>query len=893
MQEKPAQRGRAPRARATRYSLLTVGALCACGAGQTLAVRSEPRTFEPSNERACVPPHVAPSTAGLTVESLPDKNPDPPLLQAAMAGRVAWSSRGNVLAVYQRETQFWNANRWELVGEAPGAIVQPIDGTDRFVVTDGDRCAVWDGLEGRRLFELEQCAGGGFRFTRTGGHAHSGAMVWELGRGRLMMRGEDARGPEAFALREDGRELIQVVPDRVHSGGEQEGQTGRLIVMAVPSGKVLRRLRIPLALAVYWPRPDTIVISSDDGLWLGSPNGGFVRVARGTGTLQFSRDLQKVAFLPLEAPGLRVIGLARRNVIAEQRENFVHQVSPTLQHWLWKKDPQVIDERNLALQSVSGGRSVPLTGAYGWSGDGLRVLVRSAGSVQALEVRDVLRGVTAPVSPANGREPDLPWQPRPGGQDGVFGGDAWGSPGSVLRWSRAGLGPLADAERLSIGAARFLTQTPGWVLGSCWTDQTQFDGRAPDLCLSSFLGWFDARTGKPLRTSTARQPTLLWPDRTRGIWVGEGDPSWGCLVGRNAPATQPPGVPVVRNCPVERWSLRGLGAAAETISPACPLTTPDGSLGATYEQGEAIQIPCPRLKSSIDSTSTRLSFYRWPGGAPESTVTLPTPWLSSAGALGGGAWHACGAPLPAECDGSGSSDCWVWTLPSGGPRRSFRPEGRVRRVGTAGELAYDFNGRLRVLDARTGEASTAWPQQSEPDAPGGANFLPSPQGGFMAIDRGGVYLWRRCGGVLTVEPSLRQVRHPLRDWAFSDDESLLAWMDDDGLTVVSTESLRAVRRVPWLVCGEWLSGGTPQRLSFRHDGRVLLVACDAYAALVRVDRPETLELRAVRRGASVGWLAVAPDGSLEGTEGVLNLVRRRKDGSLDSAGSDLVSRMLE
>ncbi|MBN1605841.1 MAG: hypothetical protein JW940_04370 [Polyangiaceae bacterium] len=839
---------------------------------------------------------MARSTAELVTQALADKSPNPPLLQAATPGRVAWSSRGNVLAVYGTETQFWNPNRWELVGEARGGIEQPIDGTDRFVVREGEHFAVWDGLEGKRLFELEGSAVGDFRFTRTGGYAHSGAMVWELERGHLMMRGEEAGGPKTFALREDGRELVRVVPDRVHSSGGDEGQAGRLVVMAVPSGKVLRRLRIPFAESVYWPRPDTIVLCSNQGLWVGSPNGGFVRMARGAGALEFSRDFQKVAFLPFEAPGLRVIGLAGRKVIAERREKFVHRLSPTLQHWLRKNDPQAIDERDLELQSVNGGRSVPLTGVYGWSGDGSRVLLRSGGSVQALDVRDVLRKATAPVAPANGREPNLPWQPRPGGRDGVFGGDAWGPAGQVLRWSPAGLGPLANAERLSIGAARFLTQASGWVLGSCWTDQTQFDGRSPDMCRSSFLGWFDARTGRPLRTSTARQPTLLWPDRTSGIWVGEGDPSWGCVVGRNAPATQSPGVPAVRDCPVERWSLRGPGAAAETLSPACPLTTPDGSLGATYETGEAIQIPCPRLKSSIDSTSTRLSFSRWPGGPRESTIALPTPWLSSAGALGGGAWYACGAPLPAECDESGSSDCWVWTLPSEGPPRGFRPQGPMRRVGTAGELAYPVEGRLRVLDARTGEASAAWPQQADPDVPVGGNFLPSPHGGFLAIERGAIFLWRRCGAVLTVEPALRQIRHPLRDWSFSDDESLLAWIDDDGLTVVSTESLRAIRRVPGLVCGEWLSGGTPRRLSFRQDGRVLLVACDASAVLVRVDRPETLELQAVRLGDSVGWLAVAPDGSLEGTDGVLSLVRRRTDGTLapvDPVGRNLVSHMLE
>jgi len=217
-------------------------------------------------------------------------------------------------------------------------------------------------------------------------------------------------------------------------------------------------------------------------------------------------------------------------------------------------------------------------------------------------------------------------------------------------------------------------------------------------------------------------------------------------------------------------------------------------------------------------------------------------------------------------------------------------------VGTGGELAFPQDQRLRILDARTGEASVAWPQQGDPGASSGANVLPSPRGGFIAVEQGPIRLWKRCGGVATVDPSLRQPAHPLRDWAFSEDERWLAWIDDGGLTVISTESRRAVRRVPELVCGEWLSGGRPRRLSFREDGRVLFVACDRTAALVRVDRPQRLELQALRQGDAVGWLAVGPDGALEGTDGVLALVKRRVNGVMTPAAPGevgLVARLLE
>ncbi len=874
----------------------------ACGASQT-AVRSRespPAASVSASATAvaveCVPPTEPRWSAGLVLEPPHDPGPKP-LLQAAIPGKVVWSSRGNVLAVFGAAIQFWDAVRWELVGEAPGDSPQPIDGTDRFAVREAGGIAVWDGREGTRLFGLEGSEHAGpLRFTRDGRFAHSGTVVWELGAGRTVMRGVEGDGLENCALRQDGRRLVRASLRYAVAPGGGTIEAGRLELMDVPSGRVLSESRIPPAEAVYWPRPDTIVLSSSDGVWLGSPRGGFRRLASGIGTLEFSSDLERVAFVPFEAPGVKIIGLVRRAVIAERRRGFAHAISPTLEHWLWKSDPQVSDETHLVLEAVGGGRSLPLQDVQGWSGDGRTVLLRTGGSLQALDVRAALRGAASPPAATEGPRLALDWQPRPGGGDGVLGGDAWGSAGPVLRWSPAGVVPLTSAERLSVGAARFSTHAPGWSLGGCWTDRTWFDGRSPFSCRSSFLGWFDGATGRPLHTSTRAQPTLLLPELGSALTVGQGDPSWGCLVGRYAPPVQQPGQPPVRDCPVERWSLEGGGVKVAPVAPACALMAPDGELGATHQAGDAVRVPCPEQKTTIETGSTRLVFARRLGGPTVGELTLPTAWLSAAGSLGSDAWYACGAPLPAECDRTGQSDCWVWTLPHDGSLPAFRPEGPIRRVGTGGELAFWQDQRLRILDARTGEASAAWPQQGDPDAAPGENVLPSPRGGFIAIEQGAIRLWKRCGGVVTVDPSLRQPGQPLRDWAFSEDERLLAWIDDAGLTVISTESRRAVRRVPELVLGEWLSGGVPRRLSFREDGRLLFVAGDHAVALVRIDRPQRLELQALRLGDAVGWLAIAPDGAIEGTDGVLALVKRRVDGAMVPAAPGepgLVARLLE
>ncbi len=878
--------------------LCALWTLGACGAGQTAGRSRQAPPAAPVTARvaACVPPMELRYSQGLVLEPHGDPGPRP-LLQAAMPGKVVWSSRGNALAIFGEVIQFWDARRWELVGEAPGGSPEPIDGTDRFAVRDEGGIAVWDGREGSRLFGLEGTEGAGpLRFTRDGRFAHSGTVVWELGAGRTVMRGVEGDGLETCALRQDGRQLVQASLRHAHAPGGGTIEAGRLVLMDVPSGRVLSEARIPPAEAVFWPRPDTVVVLSGEGLWLGSPRGGFRRLASGVGTLQFSSDLERVAFVPFEAPGIKIIGLARRGVIAERRRGFVHAISPTLEHWLWKSDPQVIDETHLVLEAVGGGSSLPLQDVQGWSGDGRSVLLRRGGSLQTLDVRAALRGAASAPVAAAGPQRALDWQPRPDGGDGVLGGDAWGSAGPVLRWSPAGAAPLASAARLAVGAARFSTHAPGWILGGCWTDRTWFDGRAPFTCRSSYLGWFDGATGRPLHTSTRAQPTLLWPEQDPALAVGHGDPSWGCLVGRHAPPVQQPGFAPVLDCPVERWSLEAGQVRVAPVAPACAVMAPDASLGATYQAGDAVWVLCPEQKTTIETGSTRLVFARRLGGPPTGELTLPTPWLSAAGSLGSDAWYACGAPLPAECDHTGQSDCWVWTLPIDGAPRVFRPEGPVRRVGTGGELVFWQDQRLRVLDARTGEASVAWPQQGDPDASSGANVLPGPRGGFIAIDQGAIRLWKRCGGVGTVDPSLRQPAHPLRDWAFSEDERLLAWIDDGGLTVISTESRRAVRRVPGLVCGEWLSGGVPRRLSFREDGRVLFVACDHAAALVRVDRPQRLELQALRRGDAIGWLAIAPDGAIEGTDGVLALVKRRVDGAMVPAAPGepgLVARLLE